>query len=77
METKKVTNMLMESAEAIHNIIKNPSKNDIESTKILIASANTLAQTVKAMVQTEVIGLKLKETKGNTSQLIHSVVNGD
>ena len=77
METKKVTNMLMDSAQVIHEILTNPNKTDLESKKILIASANTLAQTVKAMVQTEIIGLKLKETKGNTSQLIHSVVNGD
>ena len=75
MESKKITNMLMDSAEIMHGILKNPKEKDTESVKILIASANTLAHTVKALVQAEVIGLKLAETKGNTSQLISQVIN--
>lgn len=75
METKKITDMLMDSAEIIHKILKNPKSQDMEITKVQIAGANTLAQTVKTMVQAEIIGLKLKETKGNTSQLVHYIAN--
>lgn len=77
METKRVTDMLMDSAEQIHNLLKNPGEYEMENAKLLIAGANTLAQTVKAMVQTEVIGLKLAQSKGNTTQLIHHIVDGE
>ena len=75
MKKNDVNNMLMDSAEIMHNILKNPNKQDTETTKILIASANTLALTVKTMIQAEVIRLKMSNTKGNINQLVHQVAS--
>ena len=77
MDNTRLHEMLMNSTEKIHGIIMEPKKEDMETTKILIASANTLAQTVKTMVQMEVISLKLKETRGNTTRLIHDIARGE
>lgn len=77
MKTKEVTDMLMDSAKIVHSIIKNPKKQDVETTKIQIAGANTLAQTVKTMIQAEIINLKLIKTTGNTTQLVHQIIDGE
>ena len=74
MKTKEVTNMLMDSAKIVHNLIKNPNKQDIETTKIQIAGANTLAQTVKTMIQAEIVSLKLDKAQLNTNLLVHQII---
>jgi hypothetical protein len=77
MKKNDINSMLMDSAEIIHSILKNPTKEDIETTKILIASANTLAQTVKTMIQAEVIKLKMTSARGNINQVVHQIANGE
>ena len=77
MKRTEVNDMLMDSAEIIHAILKNPTKEDIETTKILIASANTLAQTVKTMIQAEVIKLKMTTARGNINQVVHQIAKGE
>ena len=67
--------MLLESAKQVHKIIKNP-KNTTEN-KITIAGANTLAQTVKAAIQVELVQYKSKIASSNTSQIIHKVCNNE
>lgn len=77
MKTQELTDMLLDSAKIVHRVMTNPTEKDIETTKILIAGANTLAQTVKTMIQAEVIGLKLGSAKENTNLIIHRIVNED
>ena len=77
MRKTEVNDMLMDSAEIIHSILTNPKKEDIETTKILIASANTLAQTIKTMIQAEVIKLKMTTARGNINQAVHQIASGE
>ena len=44
----------------------------LDDAKLAIASANTLAQTIKTAIQAEIISAKLVNTKGNLTQLIAS-----
>lgn len=67
--------MLLESAKQVHKIIQKP-KNTIEN-KITIAGANTLAQTVKAAIQVELVQYKSKIASSNTSKIIHKVCNNE
>lgn len=70
------TKMLLDSAEIIHNMIITKNKNmSLDDAKLTIASANTLAQTIKTAIQAEIIGAKLISTKGNLTQLIESTCN--
>ena len=77
MKIEEIRDMLLDSAEIVHGVLTNPAGKDLETTKILIAGANTLAQTVKTMIQAEVIGLKLGSVKENTNLIIHRIVNED
>ena len=67
--------MLMDSAEIIHSMLKNPKKFTDEEKKITIAAANTLALTAKTALQNEVICLKLKANHVNTNQLVHTILD--
>lgn len=77
MKIEELRDMLLDSAKIVHGILMNPTEKDMETTKILIAGANTLAQTVKTMIQAEVIELKLGSAKENTNLIIHRIVNKD
>jgi predicted Mrr-cat superfamily restriction endonuclease len=67
--------MLLDSAKEVYKVIKNPKCAD--KNKMLIASANTLAQTVKTAVQVEVLQYKAIMTAGNTTQLINKVMDDE
>lgn len=67
--------MLMDSAEIIHSMLKNPKKFTDEEKKITIAAANTLALTAKTALQNEVISLKLQANHVNTNQLVHTILD--
>ncbi len=63
--------MLLESANAVHKIIKKPKYTN--ENKVLIAAANTLAQTAKTAIQVELVQYKATSSTRNTTQLIHKV----
>lgn len=70
------TKMLLDSAEIIHKMIITKNKDmSLDDAKLTIASANTLAQTIKTAIQAEIINMKLINTKGNLTQLIESTYN--
>ena len=69
--------MLFDSAELVHKVLMNPRKYTTEETKIIIAGANTLAQTAKTAIQNEVLMHRLNNAKLNTSQLVHQLTNED
>ena len=66
--------MLMDSAEIIYDMLKNPKKFTTEEKKITIAAANTLAMT-KTALQNEVITMKLRANHANTNQLVHTILD--
>lgn len=63
--------MLLESARQVYKIINNPECT--EENKMIIAGANTLAQTSKTAIQLELLQYKASYTGANTSQIIHKV----
>lgn len=67
--------MLMDSAEIIYDMLKNPKKFTTEEKKITIAAANTLAITAKTALQNEVITMKLRVNHANTNQLVHTILD--
>lgn len=67
------SNMLLDSAKAVYEVIKKPKMSD--KNKVIIAAANTLSQTAKAAIQIEVLQYKVDRTAGNTTQLIHRINN--
>lgn len=72
---KNYSDMLFDSAELVHKVLMNPKKYTTEETKIIIAGANTLAQTAKTAIQNEVLVHKLYNSKLHTAQLIHQVAD--
>ena len=73
---QEYNDMLFDSAKIIHTMLKTKHKGmTMEEAKIAIASANTLAQTIKTAIQAEVIQFRLDNTKGNIAQVIHSINN--
>ena len=71
---KEYGKMLLESSRRVHEIISNPRYTD--ENKMIIAGANTLAQTAKTAIQIELLQVKSQKTAGNTRQLINKL-NGD
>ena len=67
--------MLIDSAEIIYEMLKNPKKFTTEEKKITIAAANTLAMTAKTALQNEVITMKLRANHANTNQLVHTILD--
>ena len=67
--------MLMDSAEIIYDMLKNPKKFTVEEKKITIAAANTLAMTAKTALQNEVIALRISATHLNSNQLVHTLLD--
>ena len=67
--------MLMDSAEIIYEMLKQPKKFTMEEKKITIAAANTLAMTAKTALQNEVITMKLRTNQINTNQLVHTILD--
>ena len=67
--------MLMDSAEIIYDMLKNPKKFATEEKKITIAAANTLAMTAKTALQNEVITMKLRANHANTNQLVQTILD--
>lgn len=67
--------MLMDSAEIIYDMLKNPKKFTTDEKKITIAAANTLAMTAKTALQNEVITMKLRANHANTNQLVHTILD--
>ena len=61
--------MLLESARKVYEIIQKPDYT--EENKMVIAGANTLAQTAKTAIQIEIIQYKAGMTTGNITQLVH------
>ena len=73
----KYSQMLLDSAEIIHKILKDHKKMELNDIKISIAAANTLAQTAKTAIQTEIVKNRLALTQGNTSQILHKIGRND
>ena len=73
----KYSQMLLDSAEIIHKILKDHKKMELNDIKISIAAANTLAQTAKTAIQTEIVKNRLALTRGNTSQILHKIGRND
>jgi hypothetical protein len=69
----RYSQMLLDSAEIIHKILKNHKKMELSDIKISIAAANTLAQTAKTAIQTEIVKHKLMSTQGNTAQVLYKL----
>ena len=63
--------MLLDSAKAVYDVIQKPEYTS--ENKVVIAAANTLAQTAKTAIQIELVQYKATMAAGNTSQLIHKV----
>ena len=63
--------MLLESAKKVYEIVQKPECTD--ENKILIASANTLAQTTKTAIQLELLQNNAYYSKRHTDELIHKV----
>lgn len=63
--------MLLESARQVYKIINKPDYT--EENKMVIAGANTLAQTAKTAIQVEILQYKAKYSGANTNQIIHKV----
>lgn len=63
--------MLLDSAKEVYKVINKPKYTN--ENKVLIAAANTLAQTAKTAIQIELVSYKANMTAANTSQLIHKV----
>ena len=73
----KYSQMLLDSAEAVHGIINNYKKMKTEDIKIIVASANTLALTAKTAIQAEILKNRMLHTQGNTSQVLHKLGDND
>ena len=73
----RYSQMLLDSAEIIHKILKNHKKMELNDIKISIAAANTLAQTAKTAIQTEIVKNRLALTQGNTAQILHKIGRND
>lgn len=67
--------MLLNSAKEVNKIIKNPKYTN--ENKVVIAAANTLAQTAKTAIQITVLEYKKNRTYGNTTQLIEKIGNNE
>jgi hypothetical protein len=63
--------MLLDSAKEVYKVINKPKYTN--ENKMIIAAANTLAQTAKTAIQVELVQYRASMTAGNTSQLIHKV----
>lgn len=63
--------MLLESAKRVYEVVKKPEMTD--ENKMLIASANTLAQTTKTAIQLELIQNNAYYSKRHTDEIIHKV----
>ena len=63
--------MLLESAKQVFNIIQKPKMTD--ENKVIIASANTLAQTTKTAIQLELLELRKQNTNNNINVLIDKI----
>lgn len=72
---KEYSNMLLDSARAVYGVVKKPKYTN--ENKVVIAAANTLAQTTKTAIQIEIIQYKASLTAGNTSQIIHKANNNE
>ena len=68
---EEYSKMLLDSAKCVYNIIQKPVCS--EENKLVIAGANTLAQTAKAAIQVEVLQNRAGYTVGHTSRIIHRV----
>ena len=73
----KYSQMLLDSAEIIHKILKDHNKMELNDIKISIAAANTLAQTAKTAIQTEIVKNRLASTQGNITQVLHKIGKND
>ena len=63
--------MLLESAKQVSNIIKKPKMSD--ENKVIIAAANTLAQTTKAAIQIELLEYRKQNISNNINVLIDKI----
>ena len=73
-EVVDYTNMLLNSAEIIHEILITKNFKDKEDIRLTIATANALTQTIKTYIQAEILEYKLNTLRGNTSQTISSLL---
>lgn len=67
--------MLFDSAKLVHQVLTNPKKYTTEECKMIIAGANTLAQTTKMAIQHEILKVRLHNAKLNTTQIVHELTN--
>lgn len=63
--------MLLESAKQVYGIIQKPKMTD--ENKVIIASANTLAQTTKTAIQLELLELRKEKSFNQVSALIDKI----
>lgn len=70
---QEYSKMLLESAKQVYRIIQKPKMTD--ENKVIIASANTLAQTTKTAIQLELLELRKQNTNNNINVLIDKIGN--
>ena len=70
---QEYSKMLLESAKQVYNIIQKPAMTD--ENKMLIASANTLAQTTKTAIQLELLALRKENSFNQANILIDRIGN--
>lgn len=70
---KEYSQMLLESAKQVYKIIQNPKAT--EENKMLIASANTLAQTTKEAIHLELLEYRKQNTYNNTTYVLNKTNN--
>lgn len=58
----KILNMLENSTSIVYEIIKNPNDRPIEEQKLIIASANTIANNIKTAIQYEILQYRVNNT---------------
>ena len=58
----KILNMLENSTSIVYEIIKNPNDRPIEEQKLIIASANTIANNIKTGIQYEILKYRMNTT---------------
>lgn len=68
---QEYSEMLLDSAKKVSDIIKNPKCTD--ENKVIIAAANTLAQTTKSAIQIELLELRKNNTSNNINVLIDKI----
>ena len=68
---QEYSKMKLESARQVYGIIQKPKMTN--ENKVIIASANTLAQTTKTAIQLELLELRKLNTSNNINVLVDKI----